>query len=426
MKKRLIKAIVIAAVVVGIAFGGFYVYKSYSGKKAAATTLQYYAVTVKKMDLQETIQQTGTAYAAVTRDVSANNSGTIKDLNVKVGDTVSAGQKLFVSDSDELRKNVTTAKNNISKQELALSSDENSPKADSNKITEDKLSLSDAQSQLSAANEQLSNMTVTSPIAGVVTAVNNSNGNNVSPGSAVLTIVDMNSIKVKVSVDELDINKVSKGQKAQIKFDAIDGKTYEGSIETVAPVGVTNNNVTTYDVVTSISDTSGIKPGMNANVTIQISSKKNALVIPAEALIESNGGKYVRVESGNSALDSTGSNPASDSPSQGGSSKANTSANLPRQATSDKGKLTEIKTGLETENYIEVTEGLTEGEKVLVQLPAAESTNNANRNNFSGLGGNVRGGFGSNAPGSFGSGANANPSGNSSGTKSQTNSETKN
>ncbi|HBM73938.1 MAG TPA: efflux RND transporter periplasmic adaptor subunit, partial [Clostridiaceae bacterium] len=112
MKKRLIKAIVIAAVVVGIAFGGFYVYKSYSGKKAAATTLQYYAVTVKKMDLQETIQQTGTAYAAVTRDVSANNSGTIKDLNVKVGDTVSAGQKLFVSDSDELRKNVTTAKNN--------------------------------------------------------------------------------------------------------------------------------------------------------------------------------------------------------------------------------------------------------------------------------------------------------------------------
>ncbi|HBM73939.1 MAG TPA: efflux RND transporter periplasmic adaptor subunit, partial [Clostridiaceae bacterium] len=224
----------------------------------------------------------------------------------------------------------------------------------------------------------------------------------------------------------LDINKVSKGQKAQIKFDAIDGKTYEGSIETVAPVGVTNNNVTTYDVVTSISNTSGIKPGMNANVTIQISSKKNALVIPAEALIESNGKKYVRVESGNSALDSTGSNPASDSPSQGGSSKANTSANLPRQATSDKGKLTEIKTGLETENYIEVTEGLTEGEKVLVQLPAAESTNNANRNNFSGLGGNVRGGFGSNAPGSFGSGANANPSGNSSGTKSQTNSETKN
>ncbi|ERI94969.1 efflux transporter, RND family, MFP subunit [Clostridiales bacterium oral taxon 876 str. F0540] len=376
MKSKLIKAIVTGVIVIAVGFGGYYGYKTYfAAKPATASAVQSIQVTAKKMNLQVTVQGTGAAYAANTKDVMPNNNGTISGLSVKVGDTVTAGQKLFTADSDQLKNAVTTAKNNVTKQSLSLASDESAEKVDDNKIAMDKLSLSDAKTQLSEANKAVSNMTVTAPIGGVITAVNNTNGDSAQGAKAVLSIVDMTSIKVKVSVDELNINNVKIGQKAQIKFDAIKNKTYEGAVETIAQTGTTSNNVTTYDVVVAVKDPSGIKLGMNANVTIAIDSKENALAVPVEAVTESNGKKYVRLadSSAGSDTDSQSSN------NQQGNTKQNSTAN---------GKQVEIKTGLETDNYIEVTEGLSEGDKLAVKLPSTSSSTNGNKNNnMGGFGG---------------------------------------
>nr|WP_243428185.1 efflux RND transporter periplasmic adaptor subunit [Clostridium rhizosphaerae] len=400
-------------------------------------------VTAKKTNLQVSVQGTGAAYAAVTKDVIPNNNGTLKDLTVKVGDTVTAGQKLFTSDSDDLRKTVTTAQNNLSKQNISLQADldtqaaqaaqaaaaqtpqaggqngqssgQSSAKVDDNKIAMDRLNVSDAKNQLSYANQQVAKMAVTAPIGGIVTVVNNSNGDSVQQSKAVLTIVDTSSMKVKVAVDELDIEKIKQGQKAEVKFDAIKDKTYEGSVETIAQTGTTSNNVTTYDVVVAIKDPSGIKLGMNANVNIQVESKDNALVIPSEAIIDRNGNKFVMVaNSDSSSANSNGTNNAAQSnnqqnqsnntqPSANGNGQGRNRSTQNGQgarngayggaAYAGTSKQVQIKTGMENENYVEVTEGLTEGEKVLVQLPQASSTtnNNANRNNLGGFG---AGGFG--------------------------------
>jgi HlyD family secretion protein len=385
MKGKLSKVIVIcvAAAVVGV--GGYFAYNALFGNKQTATTTQYYAASAKKMTLQVSIQGTGSANASVTKDVSPNNSGTLEDLSVKAGDTVTAGQKLFTADSDELRSNVTTAKNNLTKQNLTLSNDESAQMVDANKIAMDKIAVSDAQTQLKNANAKLSSMTVKAPISGLVTAMNGSNGDNAQQGNPVLTIVDMNSIKIKLAVDELDIIKVKAGQKAVIKFDAIEGKTYEGAVESIAQIGNASNNVTTYDVVVSVNDPSGIRLGMNANVTIMIESKENALAIPVEALVENNGQKYVRVESTENSSGTT---------DQAVGGQGNGQTNSTRgQLTTDTGKLVAIKTGLETENYIEVTEGLNEGDKVLIKLTTSSSTTNNNPNSRNGLGGGM-GGFG--------------------------------
>jgi methyl-accepting chemotaxis protein len=115
MKGRLVKAIVIILVAAGVGFGGYYGYNKFFVKKAATVTDQYYDVNVRTMNLSSSVQGTGAAYAAVTKDIMPNNNGTIQDLNVKVGDTVTAGQTLFVSDSDDVRKSATTAKNNAEK-----------------------------------------------------------------------------------------------------------------------------------------------------------------------------------------------------------------------------------------------------------------------------------------------------------------------
>jgi HlyD family secretion protein len=416
VKSKLIRGIIIALIVVGVSFGGYYGYNTYFAKKTAvASTSRYLTVSAKKMNLEVNVQGTGAAYAGITKDVTPNNNGTLKGLAVKVGDTVTSGQKLFTSDSDDLRKNLTTAQTNLSKQSLTLSNDQSGEKVDANKIAMDNLSVSDAKTQLNYTNQQVNKMTVTAPIGGIVTNISSSEGDGIQESKPVLTIVDMNSIKIKVLVDELDISKVKIGQKANIRFDALKDKTYEGAVESIAQTGTTANNVTNYEVVVAVKKPEGIKLGMNANVNILVDSKEDALVIPAEALVTNNDEKFVRVVSTDSATTTQGTNgqaaqnnsaqatnetaknEESAQKTQNGSQgqkgqyakRNNSSANNGNQNPSSNGKLVPIKTGLENTNYIEVTEGLTEGEKVLVQLP---STSTSNKNNMAGYGSGFNGG----------------------------------
>ncbi|MEQ8198943.1 MAG: hypothetical protein ABRQ27_13245, partial [Clostridiaceae bacterium] len=117
-----------------------------------------------------------------------------------------------------------------------------------------------------------------------------------------------------------------------------------------------SNNVTTYDVIVNVSDPSGIRLGMNANVSISVESKENALAVPAEAVIENNGEKFVRVSTSDSSTDQS---------------------NM---------KLVSVKTGLETEKYIEITEGVTEDQLVYIQLPKSSSSSTNSYNGMGGLG----------------------------------------
>lgn len=445
MKSKLVKTIIACIIAAAVAVGGYYGYNKFFAAKPVKASTQYLTVNARKMNMQVTIQGTGAAYAAVSKDIIPNNNGNLKDLNVKIGDTVAAGAKLFTVDSDDLRKNVTSAQNNLYKQNLTLSSDKQSLVSSQaatsaaseinknstqisgqgnqnpqdavtsaqNKISMDQLSVTDAESQLSYANEQLSKATVTAPIGGVIIAVNNLNGDSVQPGKAVLSIVDMSSLKVKVQVDELDIEKVKLGQKAQINFDAIKDKTFDGTVETIAQTGTSSNNVTTYDVVVDITNPSGIKIGMNANVSIQVDSKDNALTIPSEALIDRNGQKFVMIPNTSSTTSSTGSQTNSNSAQSSQNSVNNgqsTSGNNGQSSTgsngqnrrngsggyniSSSGKLVKVETGLENENYVEITSGLNEGDKVLIQLPQTSSTTtNSNRSALTnGFGGGFGGG----------------------------------
>lgn len=390
MKSKLVKMLVICLIVCGIGAGGYYGYKKYKGSKTTTVTQNYMTVTARKMNLEVGVQGTGAVYAAVSKDIMPNNSGTIAGLNVNLGDSVKKGAKLFTADSTQLKQQADKAQSDLEKQKIQLSKAKND-----DDIQTQTLAVNDAQENANYAAQQVSNMTVTSPIDGIVTAKSNDNGDSAQAGKAVLTVVDPTSMKVKVAVDELDIGKVQKGQKADIKFDAIKDKTYEGTVETISPTGTTTNNVTTYDVVVSIANPEGIRLGMNANVNIKVASKQDALVIPAEALIEKSGNEFVMVADSTSTLqNSNTTNNANTNGSDGSSQKL---AAQKRSNYSGQGKMVQIKTGLENENYIEVTEGVTEGEKILVQLPQTGSTTTTT-NSFGGFGG-AMGGFGGNMTG---------------------------
>lgn len=460
MKSKWIKGIIAGVVAIGISLGVYFGYNTVFAKKATAASVQYITATAKTMNLQVNVQGTGAAYAATTKEVMPNNNGTLENLTVKVGDTVTAGQKLFTCSSDELQTAVANAQNSLTEANIGLSSSEKDLIAKQNALSkaqaattttsdgdqsnsqgsksiddyklevekaklaveQSKVKVTNAKSNLANAKANVTKMSVIAPIGGVIVAVNNSNGDSIQKAQSgqssqsVLTVVDMNSTKIKVSVDELDIEKIKLGQKTQIKFEAINDKTYEGIVETIAQIGTTENNVTKYDVVVGITKPEGIKLGMNANVTIQVENKENALVIPAEALVESNGKKFVRVESTDSNAsssnmktnNSTENNTEASSESSQGQNKnwqgtnsekgaRNAQAGSNRQNTTSSGRLVEIKTGLENENYIEVVEGLTEGQKVLITLPKTNSTSTSSNGN------NRMSGFGEGMPGGGGS-----------------------
>jgi len=414
MKSKLVKALIACLIVGAVATGGYYGYKKFIVSKPSSTAVQYMTVAARKMNMQVSVQGTGSAYASVAKDIIPNNNGTLKDLSLKVGDTVKAGDTLFSCDSDDVRQNVSKAQNSLDKQKLSLANAKND-----NEIASINLAISDAQSQLNYAYQQLNKMAITSPIGGIITAVNNSNGDNVQQSKAVLSIIDPSSMKIKVSVDELDIAKIKLGQKAEIKFDAIKDKVYEGAVDSIAQTGTSTNNVTTYDVVVSIKDPANIKVGMNANVNILVENKENALVIPAEALVEMNGKKFVMVPNSDSSASNTANNSKNESnqgnaaqngqnssvnngQSNGGNSQrmrngqGGNGAGRMAGGFTGSGKLIEIKTGLENENYIEILEGVTEGQKLLVSLPQSTSTTNMNNKNsfgggFGGFGGDLGG-----------------------------------
>lgn len=413
MKSKFIKVLIACLIICALGAGGYYGYKKYVGSKPAAVAQAYMTVTARKMNLSVGVQGTGAAYAAVSKNVVSNNSGVLGGLSVNVGDSVKAGQQLFTVNNEQLRQQSDKAQNDLAKQKIQLSN----AKTD-NDVQTQTLALNDAQESADYASEQVNKMTVTSPINGIVTAESNANGDNVQGGAAILTVVDPSSMKIKVAVDELDIDKVKVGQKAAITFDAIKDKTFDGTVESISPVGTSTNNVTTYDVVVSVNNPDGVKLGMNANVNIEVASKSDALVIPAEALIERNGNKYVMVpnsasntQNGNTGSNSGGNQNTGNNQQSGGQRSQN--GNM-RSSYSGQGKLVQIQTGLENENYIEVTEGLTEGQKLLVQLPQVNSTTNS-RSGLGSFGGGL-GGFGGGMGGglSGGNGGNRNQSSRSS------------
>lgn len=391
MKSKLIKSLIACVIIGVVSIGGYYGYKHFFATKTTASTNQYITSTAKKMNLQVNIEGTGSVYAGVTKDIVSNNSGTLSGLGAKIGDVVSVGDSLFTVNSDDLKQSVTKAQNNLEKQKLTLASSKNA-----NEIAINTLSVKDAETQLSNAVNQLNKMTVTSPVNGIVTSQNSSNGDSVQSGKAIITVVDPTSMKVKVSVDELNISKVKVGQKSEIKFDALKDKTYEGTVESVAQIGTTSNNSTTYDVVVSISNPTDIKIGMNANVNILVESKDNAITVPKEALVEKNEKKYVMVASSSSANSST-ENAATSTNSQ----KQNTN-NISRNmsaGTSSNGRLVEVTVGIENDNYVEILEGVEEGTTILISLPSTStSTTTNNKNSLSGFGTNFGGTSGGTRP----------------------------
>lgn len=158
---------------------------------------------------------------------------------------------------------------------------------------------------LASSQQRLSETKIYAPIAGVVTTrlgqigqIVSSGISNVGGGTAIMTLADLSHIYVLASVDESDIGQVREGQPVHITADAFPGENFKGTVVRIAPKGVEESNVVTFEVKIEVSGPNSklLKPAMTTNVEIITAHRDNALKIPAEAIIsDKHGGTFVRV-----------------------------------------------------------------------------------------------------------------------------------
>jgi macrolide-specific efflux system membrane fusion protein len=195
-----------------------------------------------------------------------------------------------------------------------------------------------AQAALDHARVQLSYATITAPIAGVIGAVTTQEGETVAAGlnaPTFVTIIDLDRLQVDAFVDEVDIGKVERGQKATFTVDAFPGREFEGKVAAIYPKAVLQENVVYYDTEIRITSPYAglLRPEMTANVTLFLEARADVLAIPAKAIQRQRGKNVVYVV--------TNGQPA------------------PR----------EIQAGWRDGSWVEVAAGLEEGETVLLQSP---------------------------------------------------------
>jgi len=154
------------------------------------------------------------------------------------------------------------------------------------------------------ANEKLESLAVTAPCDGVIATVDVQEGDDVADGALLLSLVDTNAgMKMSLSIDELDIPYVQPGQAVRVAADALPDVTLTGVVDKIAPLGNTENSVTTYEVFVSFTGDvdERIKGGMNVSGEIVIGAAHNALTIPTDALRKDENGWYVTLADGSAA-----------------------------------------------------------------------------------------------------------------------------
>ena len=268
--------------------------------------------------------------------------GEIRQVLADEGQRVRAGQLLARLDGDKLRLEVALNEATMNKLERDYNRNlelQQKGLVSATALDNLKYELAAAKANWELARLQLSYCDIRSPIDGNVTQRLDvvKVGNTVTPvggviesgQSALFVIEDLDTLMLRVNVPERELAKLVVGQPAQLSFDAVPGHVFLGTISQISPS--VNAETATFSVRIRVTQAEGLlRPGMFARVAIIYERKPNALQIPRTALLDGDGPPKVFVIKDGKAAERS------------------------------------VKLGLSNGAWIEVTEGLKDGEQVVV------------------------------------------------------------
>lgn len=230
---------------------------------------------------------TGTLEAERDAEVVAKVGGVVEQLFVEEGDHVKAGQVLAKLDDARLRLEVKRAEANLARleQEYRRTKQLHESQLVSAEAHERLAFELDAmRADLDMARLQLDYTEIRAPFEGIVAERHIKVGNMITQNDAAFRVTTYDPLIVRLHVPERELNKLAPRQPAQLRVDAMPGKTFAGTVDRVSPV--VNAGTGTFAVTIAVSTDSGtLKPGMFGRVQIIHDTRSDTLLVPRNAVI---------------------------------------------------------------------------------------------------------------------------------------------
>lgn len=375
--KRLAKKLFVVLPLLGVVVATVY---ALTGKSdAAAPAQRATSVAVQRGDLQLKVGATGAVEPEYSVEIKSKASGVVQKVLAQAGDRVEEGAPLVQIDPVIERRRVTQAQAELKIAQAQQTSVATKLRHARQQLSRDAALLKKglvsrdvvdalrkevavlqgdaqiaaaqrlrAQSSYQEARERLAETKIDAPIAGTILdrsvqpgQVIASGTSSVSGGTTLMVVADLSRLFVRVKVDEADVARIRAGQQAAITADALPGRRFAGKVLRVAPQGITESNVTVFEVMIELGATArtALKPQMSANVEIEVGRADGVLLVPRSAIASSRRGSSVQVD---------------------GAGRR------------------EVTLGLADDRFVEVKSGLRLGERVVVASNAGRSAKGAN------------------------------------------------
>jgi HlyD family secretion protein len=292
-----------------VAVVGFYAVKNGKSNEVPESAVRYKEYVIKRGTFRNTVTANGTVIPIDRVEIKSKASGLIEDLPVEEGDYVKKGALICRLDQTDVQAEVDQAQANYDIAEAELKQAQNTYNRQQQLYSKqllsdeelDQIDLTLAQARgkmvsariaLDQAKNRFDETIVRAPISGIILQkyveigqIISSGISNVSGGTPISDIADMDSVYIEAGIDEIDVGKIHIGQSADVIADAYPDLTFSGNIVRIAPEARIVQNVTLFDVVIIVGNKDLIlKSGMNAKVEITIAQKDNALLVPVLTL----------------------------------------------------------------------------------------------------------------------------------------------
>ncbi len=155
-----------------------------------------------------------------------------------------------------------------------------------------------AELRLEKYRSDLEKTNIFSPINGTITNVNISELSIVGPSTILFIVQDTKDLEVVTNISEYDINQVKVGQEVKVTGEGVEDKVYKGIIKYISPNAVTTNNGQSTETIVEVKigiedENTQFKPNFSANVDINTAKRKDALVVPYEAIYSTKDGEKI-------------------------------------------------------------------------------------------------------------------------------------
>ena len=268
--------------------------------------------TLKEAETQQlelTVEASGTVEAISSIEIKSKASGQILFLGAEIGDYVEEGVVLARIDQRTPTNTLSQANADLEVAKVRLINAQNQFERSNRLHSEGNISdksFEDAQEAFSSARAQqvraqvflenariaLDDTSVRSPIAGTVISrpaevgqVITSPTSAVGGGTLLMEMADLNKVRVRALIDEIDIGKISIGQEVTLKVSAYRDKKFVGIVSKIEPMSKVDQNVTTFPVLIDIENRDNLLLiGMNTDVEIEILNEAVDIALPAGSL----------------------------------------------------------------------------------------------------------------------------------------------